>query len=154
MVDVVSRWPVDDAVKLMFNTALAVGDGTQRFEIGRAPLEVPRNEKNELIHGYGIIYPLVSPVLWGSLAQPEDVLTSTYQITYVGRSSEHAQRLSDAGALALVGRAGSGLFINAITVTGHSVIERRTRERGSLTQGSGGLWQVADAYELEVQVNG
>lgn len=154
---VVERSSVTAGLKSMLNSgAIPRPVGTpDRFEIGRAPLEIPKDDQNRLTIGYGIIYPLTSPLLWGSFEDPEDVLTSTYQITCHGRNDEHAESLMDATHAAVTLRAPNGQFQHAIP-SGLSmlVIDRRTREVGTLEQGPGGLWQVANVYDFEVQAIG
>lgn len=148
----VARSPLTEVLKTMLNAApTLVVAGTSRFDVGRAPDNPPKNQKEELIHGYGIIYPLTSPLWWGSLQDPEDVLTAVYQITFAGRTPEHVQNLSDATHKVLLNRGVSGAFANSITVAGLIVVERRCTERGTVTEGSGGIWELPDTYEVEAQ---
>lgn len=150
----VARSPLTEALKTMLNAApqIAVSDpAVDRFDVGRAPDNPPKNREGELIHGYGIIYPVISPVMWGSLQDPEDVLTATYQITFAGRTPEHVQNLSDATHKALLDRNGNGTFANAITASGLVVVDRRCAYRGGVTQGTGGIWELPDTYEVEAQ---
>jgi hypothetical protein len=150
----VARSPLTEALKTMLNTApqIVVSDpAVDRFDVGRAPDNPPRNKEGELIHGYGMIYPVVSPITWGSLQDPEDVLTAVYQITFAGRTPEHVQNLSDATHVALLNRGSNGVFSNAITVSGLVVVERRCAYRGGVTQGTGGIWELPDTYEVEAQ---
>jgi hypothetical protein len=146
----VARTPLTEALKTMLNAVLAVPD-TQRFDVGRAPEDPPKNKDGLLIHGYGIIYPLVSPLMWGTLESPEDTLTAVYQITFVGRTSEHVQNLSDAAHAALLGRSANGQFSQSLAPSGLVIVERRCIERGSVLEGSGALWELPDTYELEAQ---
>lgn len=148
----VARSPLTEALKTMLNAAptLAVPD-TSRFDVGRAPDNPPKNQKEELIHGYGIIYPLTSPIYWGSLQDPEDVLSAVYQITFAGRTPEHVQNLSDAIHKVLLNRGPSGAFANAITVSGLSVVERTCTGRGTVAEATGGIWELPDTYNLEAQ---
>lgn len=149
------RHPVTQAMKQLLNSTppLAV-TGVERFEVGRAPEAVPKTQKTqELIHGYGIIYPLTSPLFWGSLGRPDECLTATYQITAVGRTDEHVQLIADAVRMVLLLRTTGGSFEHALTPAGHSVIDRRPREAGMPEQLAGGIWQIPDVYDLEVQAN-
>lgn len=148
----VARSPLTQALLTMLNAAptLVVPD-TSRFDVGRAPDDPPRNKEGLLIHGYGIIYPLTSPIYWGSLQDPEDVLTAAYQITFAGRTPEHVQNLSDATHKVLLNRGTNGVFANSITAAGLNVVERRCYERGTVTEGTGGIWELPDTYEVEAQ---
>lgn len=153
MPQVVARFTVTDGLKAMLNGVLSAAGGTvERFEIGRSPRVIRKDAEGLLLDGYGIVYPLTSPLVWGSLGRPEDSLTAAYQITIVGRNDEHAQRLADATRAAITGRTGSA-FTNPISATDMTVIDRRCREQGTLEQGTGDLWQVPDVYDLEVQAN-
>jgi hypothetical protein len=150
---VVERYPLTKGLKSMLNSgAVPRPDGApDRFEISKAPTNVPKDNYNRVIYGYGIIYPLTSPMFWGSLENPEEVLTASYQITYHGRSDEHAQSLADSGHKAITLRSPNGLFLNPITASPGVVIHRTWREAGTLEEGPGGLWQVPYVYDLEVQ---
>lgn len=148
----VARSPLTEALKTMLNAApsLAVPD-VQRFDVGRAPEDPPKNKDDLLIHGYGVIYPLTSPLMWGSLASPEDTLTAVYQITFVGRAPQHAQNLSDATHAVLLGRSANGQFSQSLAPSGLVIVERRCVERGMVVEGSGSRWELPDTYELEAQ---
>lgn len=148
----IARSPLTEAVKTTLNAVLSAESGAvPRFDVGRAPDNPPKDRQERLVHGYGLIWPLVSPIMWGSLANPEDVLTAVYQISLVGRSPEHVQNLSDATHRALLDRDSAGVFVNAITVAGLTVVERRCAARGTVTESPGALWEVPDIYELEAQ---
>lgn len=149
---VVARSPLTKTLVEMLNAAPAIAvPGVQRFDVGRAPEDPPKNKDGLLVHGYGIIYPLTSPLMWGSLESPEDTLTATYQITFVGRTPEHVENLSDATHAVLLGRSANGQFANALSPSGLVIVERRCIERGTVTEGNGALWEQPDTYELEAQ---
>ncbi len=150
----VKRSPLTKALLAMLNAefpATESGGLIDRYDVGRAPDTVPKNRKDELVHGYGLIYPITSPIMWGSLSDPEDTLTATYQVTHVGRTAEHAQNIADKCHEIILTRGANGLFTNGITVAGHTVLERRCVERGTVIESSGALWEVPDTYDLEVQ---
>jgi hypothetical protein len=152
--DTLARHPLNDGLVALLNDTIPPTQGQdERFGLGRAPEQVPLDDQGRLIDGYGIVYPLLSPLLWGSLSRPERALTASYQVTYVGRSPEHAQRLADEGHAVLTGRADGG-WVHGIDAPGVAVLGRRCRERGSVEQATGGLWQVADIYDMEAQADG
>lgn len=150
MADTIARHPLTEGLKALLNDALEAPGGIPRFDVGRAPGLVRKNADGELIDGYGIIYPLTSPLWRPSMATAERVLVAAYQITLVGRNYEHVGRLSDATYDAIRGR-GPGGWTHTLTTAGVTVIDRRCRERGTVTQAAGGLWEVADIYDMEVQ---
>jgi hypothetical protein len=156
---VVARHPVTKALVTMLNAApkiaLPPGD-TQgvRAAVGEAPPNLKRDQQGRLVHGYLLVYPLSSPLFWGSIDSPEECLTGTYQVTSVGRTDEHAAALDDEVRRAITQRTAGGGWVNPIAAAGHSVIDRRARESGGPEPQSGGIWQVPSVYDLEVQGHG
>lgn len=150
---IVERNPVNKGLKNLLNSNAVPRSPSapDRFEISKAPETIRKDDDGRLIDGYGIIYPLTSPLAWGSLQHPEDVLTASYQVTCHGRTDTQAQRLQDLVFGALIGRAPSGAFLHPILASPMTVIERRFTEAGTLEEGPGGLWQVPYVYDMEVQ---
>lgn len=150
MADTVIRAPVTDAIKALLNAQMAPAVGVERVDISRAPAIVREDSKGELRDGYGILYPLTSPMLWVTLGDPERRVTATYQLTWVGRNAQHVAALSDRGHAVLCARTGSK-FTHVLAPVGATVLDRRCRERGTVEPGSGGLWSLPDIYDMEVQ---
>jgi hypothetical protein len=107
----------------------------------------------QLIDPYAIVYPL--PGVPSYPALDDSWCTSLqYQITCVGQNADQAQWMADKTRHALTSRnpATGGNWTNPITASDALVIDRRLREEGGPEPtGDGGLWQVVDTYDLEVQ---
>lgn len=118
---------------------------------GEAPQDIVRNADTGLLtKPYAMVYALPSTNVWGSLQEPEEAATLTYQVTSVGRNDDHAQSMSDVIRKRILDRLPSGEFVNALP----GVIDRRQTEFGLAERTTGDLAQVVDIFDLEVHADG
>lgn len=120
--------------------------------IAEVPAGIVRDDRGQLVKPYHIIYPLPGRPLpeHGSLAKAEEAVAVAVQVTTVGARHDHAVEGADACRAGLLARDPSGDFTNAIAAGSDVVIDRRTSVLGAPEPSGGGLWQVADTYDLEV----
>jgi hypothetical protein len=153
---VIARSPVTEGLKAMLLDALAgaASEGRDLFvEIGSAPeaILLELTDDGKLVDPYGIIYPLPSVGVRGTLGNPERSAPLSYQVTSVGRTAQSAQVMADLIRPAVTSHLSGGAFLHPIDAgAGMVVCGRRCIEIGQALA-SNGLWQVDDTYVLDVQ---
>lgn len=144
----ITRNPVDEAVHLMLQAALASKGPVGLAEVPET--ELTRDDYGRLTKPYFVLYPIPGAVGHVTLEDPEASLVLEYQVTAVGQRRDQAQMAGDACRRSVTLRDPNGEFTNPITLAGASVIDRRLGMIGGSEPGEGGLWQSVNSFDLEV----
>lgn len=136
--------------RFLGNALLATLNGALPCKVGdgRAPEPDPGQQAPTL--PYGVLDPrpggqvFDAPLADGQMA----MVTWIYQLTVVGDSRKHAEATQDRARSVLLSR-DSGHFVNAITVTGLTVVDRAHDSFGE-TVPVGQLWQAVERFALTV----
>lgn len=147
---IIERSPVTNGLRDLLRGSLGVN---YKVDVGEAPRDIEFDAQGRLIHPYAVINPWPSQHVYGSLELPESGARLSYQVTSVGRTDESAQVLADRIRRVVLERLANGSFRYALSVGVSMIVTDRTqRELGLLTP-AGGLWNVHDLFDLEVQAN-
>jgi hypothetical protein len=147
---IIERSPVTNGLRDLLRGALGVNN---KVDVGEAPRDIELDGQGKLIHPYAVINAWPSLVVYGSLELPESGARLTYQVTSVGRTDESAQVLADRIRRVVLERLANGSFRYSLIAGGSmTVTDRSQRELGLLTA-AGGLWNVHDLFDLEVQAH-
>lgn len=146
----IERTPVTSGLRDMLRINLG---SNYKVEVGESPRDIVLDANNQLVHPYAVINPWPSLVVYGDLAHPESGARLSYQITSVGRTDESAGILADRIRRSVLERAVNGSFSNAIPAGGSMTVTGRWQRELGLLTAAGGLWNVHDLFDLEVEAH-
>jgi hypothetical protein len=96
---------------------------------------------------YAILYTIPGGGLYGSLAQPSEMLELVVQVSNVGDTRQAAEWMRFKMRTVVLGRDSGGIFTVALTGAGWAVIDRDLDADGGITQ-EGAVHTAVDRYRL------
>lgn len=102
---------------------------------------------DDLTLPYAILYVVPGGALYGSLAQPEEMLELVVQITSVGDTRQAADWLRMRLRNAFLGRDANGTHTTALAGTGWKIADRQLDGDGGITP-EGAVHTAVDRYRL------
>lgn len=136
------------------NAAVVFALGTttgKPIDYGRVPEGLTYDARQRLVDPYAIVYNRSGAPHDSNWCKDRYFARIEYQITNVGRTDDHAQWMADANRKAMLGRGAGGGYTSAITAAGARVVDRDPLQLGGPESSGGGLWQVIDVFQLEVE---
>lgn len=147
---IIERSPVTTGLRDTLRGGLGVNN---KVDVGEAPRDILKDDQGRLTHPYAVINAWPSLVTYGSLELPDSGARLTYQVTSVGRTDESAQVLADRIRRVVLERHANGSFRYPISAGGSMTVTGRWQRELGLMIPAGGLWNVHDLFDLEVEAN-
>jgi hypothetical protein len=134
----------DGVLALLGSTGLLVGDGVP-------PTPADPDDVLALSAGYLVVRQVAAPGPYlgvGYAGQPEGMTRCRMEITAVGVQRDQAERAAERAANAIVARGPAG-WVNPLTVTGHTVLDRARAGRYA-PEIEAGAWAVTVLVDVTV----